>query len=192
LQGDILNLSSLDKSFDVIECIGVLHHMEDPERGMAELATLLKPGGLMKIALYSELSRSGFVVGTKNFLDAANIPTTDDGIREARKLLNELPDDHALKPVSKAFDFFTTSMFRDLCMHVQEHRFTIPRIEKVLRALNLEFLGFVKLSPEAEALYKSRYPQDPSMRDLKAWAALEEDQPGTFVSMYYFWCKAPD
>ena len=33
LQADILDLVSLNKQFDIVECVGVLHHMSDPMAG---------------------------------------------------------------------------------------------------------------------------------------------------------------
>ena len=57
MQADILDLSKLNKQFDIIESVGVLHHMDDPMAGWKVLTDCLKPGGLMKIGLYSELAR---------------------------------------------------------------------------------------------------------------------------------------
>jgi SAM-dependent methyltransferase len=43
--------------FDVIVCNGVLHHTADPERGLATLAALLKPGGYLVVGLYHRYGR---------------------------------------------------------------------------------------------------------------------------------------
>ena len=60
-QADILNLASIDRSFDVIDACGVLHHMADPLQGWRILLTLLRPGGVMHLAFYSETGRSDVV-----------------------------------------------------------------------------------------------------------------------------------
>jgi tetratricopeptide (TPR) repeat protein/2-polyprenyl-3-methyl-5-hydroxy-6-metoxy-1,4-benzoquinol methylase len=57
MQADILDLGILNKQFDIVESAGVLHHMADPVAGWKVLTDCLKPGGLMKIGLYSELAR---------------------------------------------------------------------------------------------------------------------------------------
>ena len=57
MQADILDLYDLDQKFDVIECCGVLHHMDNPFKGWQVLANCLNPGGLMKVALYSKSAR---------------------------------------------------------------------------------------------------------------------------------------
>ena len=51
-------------------------------------------------------------------------------------------NDPLLHKVIHNFDFYSTSGTRDLIFHVQEHRFTIPEISKILKDLNLEFIGF--------------------------------------------------
>ena len=56
-QLDILDANQLQEIYDVIECSGVLHHMQNPAQGLAALNSKLKPGGYCKIGLYSKLAR---------------------------------------------------------------------------------------------------------------------------------------
>src|SRR5690606_7260716 len=58
-QADILQMGGHPDRFDLIESTGVLHHLRDPEAGLAILAGLLAPGGIMRLALYSEAGRRG-------------------------------------------------------------------------------------------------------------------------------------
>ncbi len=55
-QADILALGS-DKTFDVGDSSGVLHHLKNPLDGWRRLAGLVRPGGLMHIGLYSAIAR---------------------------------------------------------------------------------------------------------------------------------------
>jgi SAM-dependent methyltransferase len=57
-QADILKLGSLGRSFDLIEPVGVLHHLRDWSQGWRVLLALLRPGGFMHVGLYSELARA--------------------------------------------------------------------------------------------------------------------------------------
>jgi Flp pilus assembly protein TadD len=52
-QADIMRLGTLGRTFDLIESDGVLHHMADPWAGWRVLLSLLRPGGFMRIGLYS-------------------------------------------------------------------------------------------------------------------------------------------
>ena len=54
---DINDIVLLNKRFDIIECVGVLHHMENPFIGWKKLASILNVGGFMFIGLYSEIAR---------------------------------------------------------------------------------------------------------------------------------------
>ena len=58
---DILEVSLLEKQFDVIECGGVLHYMDNPSEGLRKLLDILTNNGYMKLGLYSELSRKDVV-----------------------------------------------------------------------------------------------------------------------------------
>jgi 2-polyprenyl-3-methyl-5-hydroxy-6-metoxy-1,4-benzoquinol methylase/tetratricopeptide (TPR) repeat protein len=93
LQGDILDISKLEQSFDIIECTGVLHHMENPLEGWRRLVDVLKPKGLMQIGLYSEIARQDVVL-SREFIKKNGYPSTLEGIRECRKDILMLPDSH--------------------------------------------------------------------------------------------------
>ena len=45
MQGDILKLDQLEREFDIIECMGVLHHMDDPLAGWKVLVGKLRADG---------------------------------------------------------------------------------------------------------------------------------------------------
>lgn len=48
------SLPYLDDKFDFVCCSGVLHHTVDPERGLSELARVLRPGGKVFLLLYGQ------------------------------------------------------------------------------------------------------------------------------------------
>jgi SAM-dependent methyltransferase len=47
------------ESFGFISCLGVLHHLEDPEVGFDSLARLLAPGGILLVYVYSRPQKLG-------------------------------------------------------------------------------------------------------------------------------------
>src|SRR6201999_1542915 len=57
-QADILKLGSLERRFDVIEAAGSLQCLKDPAAGWRVLLSLLKPGGVMLLGLYSQIARA--------------------------------------------------------------------------------------------------------------------------------------
>jgi tetratricopeptide (TPR) repeat protein/SAM-dependent methyltransferase len=185
-QADILALGALDQRFDVVEAGGVLHHLADPIAGWRVLTGLTKPGGILKIALYSTVARAPVFAG-RALCAELGVSSTPDGIRRARRAILDLPASHAARPNVASPDFFSTSGFRDLLLHVEEHTFTLPEIAAHLDALGLEFLGFQCARGEVADAYRARFPDDPTMTDLARWAAFEADHPNTFTGMYQFW-----
>ncbi len=51
----IYDLGEIKGEFDLINCVGVLHHLPDPIQGIQNLAFKLAPGGIMHIFVYAEL-----------------------------------------------------------------------------------------------------------------------------------------
>ena len=49
--------TTLPGEFDFINCVGVLHHLPDPVKGIQALASKLAPGGILHIFVYAELGR---------------------------------------------------------------------------------------------------------------------------------------
>jgi 2-polyprenyl-3-methyl-5-hydroxy-6-metoxy-1,4-benzoquinol methylase/tetratricopeptide (TPR) repeat protein len=189
-QADILELGRLQRRFDIVESIGVLHHLRDPLAGWRVLADLLKPGGIMFVGLYSELARRA-VVDARGFIAAHGFTADADGIRAARPAILAAMDDSVTRRLRTNIDFYCLSGCRDLLFHVQEHRFTLPQIAAAIDALGLSFVRFDSLNPGVVAKYRARFPADPEMRSLADWDTFERDNPDTFPNMYQFWLRKP-
>jgi ubiquinone/menaquinone biosynthesis C-methylase UbiE len=187
LQADILEID-VPVQFDLIECIGVLHHLENPMEGLRHLERMLKPGGWMEIGLYSETARQD-IVAARQFISENGYGSTDDDIRQCRQDLLALPLDHPAKSVAQTIDFFTLSGCRDLLFHVQECRFTLQEIAKMLKSLHLEFIGFELRDKTLKRKYLEQFPHDPLAISLDNWGQFEEENPLTFIGMYQFWIR---
>jgi len=186
---DILSIYSLRQVFDMIECSGVLHHMESPKAGLSALNRHLKPGGCMKLALYSDLSRSE-VINAREWIQQNEIQPSSKCIRDFRQEIFN-GNLHNLSPLAGLWsDFYSLSECRDLCFHIQEHRFTIASLEALLKSENLVFLGFI-LPRRVKNAYLNQYPNDHELTCLENWAEFESKNPLTFVSMYQFWVHKP-
>ena len=188
-QGDILELGSLGRQFDIVESVGVLHHLEDPLAGWRVLAGLLKPGGTMRIGLYSAIARRPLQVA-RDLVKARGFPATPDGIRACRRAIIDLPAEHPARSVLESHDFYSVSGCRDLIMHVQEHTFTLPQIADCLRELNLDFAGF-QHSPAVGTKFLSQNPSPGALTDLSLWDCFEQRNPDVFRGMYLFLCRRP-
>ena len=185
-QADIVALTLPGRSFDVVEASGVLHHLADPMQGWSALLRLLKPGGFMRLGLYSESARADIVAARQMIAERGYKPTAHDIRRCRQDLMSAQYPRFANILVSP--DFYSTSACRDLLFHVQEHRLTLPRIGEFLARNDLSFLGF-ELGAPLLARYYAQFPDDPSMTDLKRWHRFEIENPDTFGGMYQFWVQ---
>ena len=153
--------------------------------GWRVLTDLSKPGGLMKIGLYSELARQN-IVGVRKEITLRKVGTSESEIRKFRRSLAESNDEnHQL--LTKSSNFFSLSMLRDLIFHVQEHRFTLPQIKKCLDELGLKFCGFE--NKDAISNFREFHGQEANIYDLALWHQFEESNPQAFAAMYQFWCQ---
>jgi Tfp pilus assembly protein PilF/SAM-dependent methyltransferase len=188
-QADILGLGALDRTFDSIEAMGVLHHLADPWAGWKVLLGRLAPGGVMRIGLYSELGRQD-IVKARKLVAARGYRATAPDIRRARQELIAVAAEQQLVFVRNSWDFFSISECRDLLFHVQEHRMTLPQIKTFLAAQDLQFLGFELAEPLWRA-YGARFPADAARTDLDNWHRFETENPRSFQGMYQFWVQKP-
>lgn len=185
VQADILMLENYVGKFDIIESVGVLHHMNDPLAGWKHLVNCLNVNGLMKIGLYSELARRD-IVKTRAEISAKKISASANAIRKFRQdLVNSTELHHQSLFLSN--DFYSLSNIRDLLFHVKEHRFSISDLREILPALGLYFCGFEDIRVVKE--FKKYYPNEDSEYDLSKWQCFENDFPKVFAGMYQFWCQ---
>jgi len=185
MQADILDLGKLGRQFDIVESAGVLHHMDDPIAGWRVLTDCLKPGGLMKIGLYSEMARQ-HIVEMRQEISKAGIGSSDVAMKSFRTTVMTSDQKHH-KKILNSSDFYSLSELRDLLFHVQEHRFTIPQIQDCLSELKLKFCGFEvnKIVPH----FKQTNTGAGDPYYLDRWHTYEEANPGVFMGMYQFWCQ---
>lgn len=109
------------EAFDAIDAFGVIHHTESPEKSLKKLAAALRPGGILRIMVYSEFARSGLErlrqevaaaradslndikLRIKNEgIEQAGDLTTDEGIADA--LLNPLVHTYTSETLTQLFD----------------------------------------------------------------------------------------
>jgi SAM-dependent methyltransferase len=184
---DLLSVAELGRTFDFIGCSGVLHHLPDPEAGWAALAAVLKPGGAMRVMLYSKVARLKVRAAQRHIADLQDRPVDSDLLRAARRRLIERAPDL----LATWSDFYTLAGVHDLLLHRHEDPFDVPRIARALDRLGLELLAFHLPTPFHRARYRRDHPEDPAFRDVEAWAALEKREPFLFQAMYNFHCRKP-
>lgn len=183
-KADILELGAIGRTFDHIESVGVLHHLAEPAAGWRVLVSLLRPGGTMRIGLYSELARRIVVEARARIAERGYRATADD-IRRCRQDMIREADRWQM--LISGRDFYSISGCRDLLFNVMEHRFTISQIAALLDDNGLSFLRFDPFDdPTVIASFHRQFAGAADEASLDQWHRFEADHPETFLGMYVF------
>jgi tetratricopeptide (TPR) repeat protein/SAM-dependent methyltransferase len=185
-QADILNLSSPEPKYDFIETTGVLHHLEDPLAGWRSLLALLRPGGVMRLGLYSALARRDIAEAQEIIAQHGYSPTATD-IRRFRRDLPAL-NERIFNIVAKTTDFYSISGCRDALFNAKEHKMNLLEINRFVIENHLGFLGF-NIDERVIQLFRRRFPRNLAANDLTLWHLFEKENPDTFIRMYQFWVQ---
>jgi SAM-dependent methyltransferase len=186
-QADIMNLGAIERRFDKIEVIGVLHHLEAPLAGWSILLSLLRPGGVMLVGLYSVSARKA-INAARAFVSERGYRPTPEDIRTCRQAL--IAHESLRGELGSIHDFFTMSDCRDMLFHVMEHQFTIPQIKAFITEQRLSFLGF-DIDPENLARFQQQFPDPAALVDLDCWERFEAVNPRAFIQTYLFYVQSP-
>lgn len=188
VQGDILKLDPVQGPFDVITSTGVIHHMARPEDGLARLAGVLRPGGVVRLGLYSERARA-VVQAAHDLIRQMGWTPVDADIRAFRAHVLALPEGEPLAALKQSADFYSLSGCRDLVFHVQEHRYTPPQLGDLIAGAGLRLVGF-EASPQAKAAFAAAFGPADAL-DLGLWDRVEMRRPDLFAGMYHLWAQKP-
>lgn len=143
----LFDVAQLPGQFDLINCVGVLHHTADPIRGIQALATKLAPGGLMHIFVYAELGRWEIKLMQEAIalLQGENRGDYQAGVQIGRQIFESLPETNRLVQREKerwSMENHRDENFADMYVHPQEIDYSITTLFELIDASGLEFLGF--------------------------------------------------
>jgi len=168
----IARAHELGTGFDQIVCTGVLHHLADPDEGLAALREVLAPGGAMHLMVYAPYGRTG-VYMLQEFCRRLGIRANDVEIRDLMAALRRLPPGHPLEQLLRdAPDFRQQSAVADALLHPQDRAYSVPQLFEFVERAGLTFGRWIRQAP-----YSSRcgvMGQVPQASRLRALAAAEE------------------
>ncbi|MEH1934067.1 MAG: class I SAM-dependent methyltransferase [Nostoc sp.] len=143
----LFDVEQLPGEFDLINCVGVLHHTPDPIRGIQALAKKLAPGGLMHIFVYGELGRWEIQLMQKAIALIQGDKKGDyrDGVQVGRQIFASLPENNRIVKYDKqrwSLENHKDEYFADMYVHPQEIDYNIETLFELIDASGLEFIGF--------------------------------------------------
>ena len=143
----------------------------------------------MNIGLYSEIGRQDIIAG-RSLIAKKGYSTSPEDIRRCRQDIIAMAEggNTETTTICNRNDFFNMSNCRDLLFNVQEHRFTLPKIEEALKSLNLNFLGFEMEDQRLLRMFRESYPDSHDATSLSLRHKFELKHPDK-LSGYPFWCQ---
>ena len=137
------DVSSLDRSFDLIVCTGVLHHLPDPDAGLRCLRDVLRPHGVISVMVYGYYPRFGVymmqevfrVLGLKQ--DAVGIGIVKRGIKDVPAW------HHVRRYLAIAPDLGYDSGLVDTFLHPLDRAFTVPQVLEFAARNDLKFQSWL-------------------------------------------------
>lgn len=141
---NVEDAAQLPGEFDFINCVGVLHHLPDPLKGMQALASKLAPGGIIHIFVYGELGRWEIRL-MQQAISLLDPQDYGEGVRLGRQLFDTLPEDNRLLRREKerwSLDNQRDECFADMYVHPQEIDYNAETLFQLIDASGLEFVGF--------------------------------------------------
>ncbi len=196
----LYDADQLTGEFDLINCVGVLHHLPDPEQGIQSLALKLAPGGIMHIFVYAALGRWEIKLMQEAIalLQGDQLGDYRDGVKVGRQIFAALPDDNRLVQREKerwSLENQRDENFADMYVHPQEIDYTIDTLFDLVEASGLEFLGFSNpqswrlealLGKEPELLKRAE-----GLSDRQRYRLLELLNPSAVTHYEFFLGRPP-
>ena len=146
--------------FDYVNCVGVLHHLESPERGLDALLSALAPDGALGLMVYGQIGRTG-VYQLQSLLRTLNtgLDNTSAKLRNTKAVLASLPKRNWFmrgEDLHPDHHSGGDAGIVDLLLHSKDRAYTVPQLYEWLEdrcGLHLTFSdvhrGRLPYSPES-------------------------------------------
>ena len=159
---EVIEMSLLDINpkdfgyFDFIICIGVLHHLGDPQSGLNKLRGVLKPDGGMYIMVYGKIGRTG-VYQMQDLLKILNKNTNTfaNKINNFKNIYSILPSSNwFIKNEDIMFDHkISDNGIVDEVLNLQDRAYTVKELYEFIKSVDMNIVEFSPIDR-----YKYKFP----------------------------------
>ena len=183
VQGSLLDVADIAPGpWDYIDCCGVLHHLEDPNAGLAALTGVLAPDGGLGVMVYGELGRIG-IYQVQDMMRALAPPgSRDDQARVdlTRRLVDSLPATAWLNRNGQVRDHKDGGDpgIYDLFLHARDRAYRVPEVLELIASANLRLVTFI----EPYRYDPMLLVRDPQLK--KTLAGLGSHEQAAFAELY--------
>ncbi len=167
IEGSLADLDDLGLGeFDYVNCVGVLHHLDNPRRALDRLAASLAPEGGLGIMLYGRYGRRSVYLLREalGFLteEGEDLPAR---VQVTRRVLTDLSHNRVVGCTPSARHMLDTpegdAYLVDTYLHECDHPYTVPEIHRLLESCGLHLSGFTSFFELEGAVMPLEY--DPSL-----------------------------
>ena len=158
INDSLLNIPKLSLGqFDLINSVGVLHHLVNPSQGLAALTTVLKRTGAMTLMVYATYGRNG-VYQMQELMRHINAGDEDiqSKLGRCKAVLAGLGEDHWFSGTQKYINDikrYADAGIYDLLLHAQDRSYTVPELYEWLDPCHLKLLSFIAQNGQARHIY---------------------------------------
>ncbi|WP_300303737.1 methyltransferase, partial [Ferrovibrio sp.] len=131
--------------YDYIDCCGVLHHLPDPDAGLAVLKQALAPDGGMGLMVYGSYGRAGVYPLQAALRQLTGDLSPGEKLSLAKTLLAELPETNEFRRNPFLGDHkLGDAEFYDLLLHAQDRAYTVPELAGFIAGAGLSIAAFIE------------------------------------------------
>lgn len=202
VHGSLLECKNLGiGQFDIINCVGVLHHLDDPDAGLRALKEVLKPEGVMNIMLYGYYGRlEVYMIQDTLKLLSKNAKTNQERVELAKALLPALPPTSLMVQNKNKWMYELKSgdgAIFDLLCHPQDRAYTVPQIKEFLEQAKLQLVTFYgKAATRTKYDVLHQYAKNPAIlkhiEKLDNWEQLALAELASMPTKHSFMCTKKD
>jgi SAM-dependent methyltransferase len=143
----IERVREIGRSFDLVVCTGVLHHLPDPDYGIRALRDVLRPSGAMRLMVYARYGRAGIYM-MQEYCRLLEIKASATDLKSLGDALKTLPADHPISGLlSRSKDFRRPEAMADALLHPQDRAYTVPEIYAWLDRCGMSFGRWIEQAP---------------------------------------------
>jgi SAM-dependent methyltransferase len=187
-----------------VNCVGVLHHLDDPDAGLDALLSVLEPDGALGIMVYATHGRTG-VYELQQMLRLIADPsdTLEQRLARARQVLAALPPTNGFRrteSLHRDHVAFGDAGIVDLLLHARDRSYSIGEIYEWLvdrHGLNVELTDVQRGRSAYEPAY-TLGPENAALIDeiarlpARRRHAIAELLSGTITMHTFYATRSPD